>query len=99
MAAAVSALARAYRGSTVLVTGHTVSYGNGKNDIMLLKYSPDGVLLWEQIWGGPLIDQTHGIVIDGDFIYLAGETESYSAGLNDGLLIKADAQTGEFPQP
>ncbi len=83
----------------ILVTGHTVSYGNGKNDIMLLKYSPDGALLWEQIWGGALIEQTHGIVIDGDFVYLAGETENNSAGLNDGLLIKADVQTGEFPQP
>jgi hypothetical protein len=83
----------------ILVTGHTLSYGNGKNDIMLLKYSPNGTLLWEQIWGGPLVDQTHGIVMDGGFVYLAGETENNSAGLNDGLLIKADAQTGQFPQP
>ena len=83
----------------ILVTGHTLSYGNGKNDIMLLKYSSDGNLLWEKIWGGTQMDQTHGIVIDGNFVYLAGETENNSAGLADGLLIKADAQTGEFPQP
>jgi hypothetical protein len=83
----------------ILVTGHTESYGAGKNDIMLLKFSPDGTLLWEKIWGGKLLDQTHGLVIDGNFVYLVGETENNAAGLADGLLIKADARTGEFPQP
>ncbi len=83
----------------ILVTGHTTSYGNGENDIMLLKYGPDGTLLWEQLWGGSLLDQTHGLVIDDNFVYLVGETENNAAGLTDGLLIKADAGTGEFPQP
>ncbi len=81
----------------ILVTGHTESYGNGETDIMLLKYSPDGTLLWEKIWGGPLLDQTHGIALNGNFVYLVGETKNNAAGLTDGLLIKADAQTGEFP--
>lgn len=83
----------------VFVAGHTFSYGAGENDIVLLKYNPDGTLLWEKIWGGVLLDEVHGIVIDDGFIYLAGETKNNAVGLNDALLIKADAQTGEFPQP
>lgn len=81
----------------ILVAGATASYGNGEDDVVLLQYTPDGVLNWKTTWGGPMKDAVHGLAIDGDFAYLAGTTESYSKGQNDALVIKADSQNGQFP--
>lgn len=75
----------------VFVGGKTDSYGNGMNDVLLLKYDPDGNLEWYKTWGGPDADETHAIVAYEDFIYIAGETGSYGAGKQDSLLIKVDA--------
>jgi hypothetical protein len=83
----------------ILIAGNTFSYGAGKSDVALLQFSPDGKLNWSQLWGGPLDDSTQGIAIYGDYVYLVGSTENKSRGLNDALLIKADAQTGQFPGP
>jgi hypothetical protein len=61
-----------------------------------LRYAPDDSLLWFQTWGGPEIETAHGIVVDGDAVYIAGETYSYGAGKNDALLIRATVE-GQFP--
>lgn len=81
----------------VLITGHSDSYGSGANDIVLLQYSPDGQLLWSQVWGGPQSEGTQGIVIDGSVAYLAGVTASVGSGQQDAVLIRVDSQTGQFP--
>lgn len=75
----------------VFVGGRTDSYGNGQNDVLLLKYDQDGNLSWYKTWGGSGADETHGIVMYEDFIYIAGETGSYGAGKQDSLLMKVDA--------
>ena len=81
----------------ILVAGNTDSYGSGKGDIALLSYSPEGSLNWSQLWGGPLKDAAQGIALLDGFVYLVGSTENNSLGLNDALLIKADARAGGFP--
>ena len=81
----------------ILIAGHTDSYGNGANDVVLLKCSPDGKLNWSRTWGGPAGDTVGGLAIDGAWAYTAGETLSFGAQQNDALLIKADARTGQFP--
>jgi hypothetical protein len=83
-------------GGDILMAGKTTAYGQGKHDIVLLRYAPDDSLLWFQTWGGPEIETAHGIVIDGDDVYIAGETYSYGAGKNDALLIKATVD-GQLP--
>ncbi len=83
----------------ILVAGNTDSYGKGKGDIALLSFSPTGNLNWFRLWGGPLKDTVQGLAISGKYVYLVGSTENDSAGLNDALLIEADADTGEFPNP
>ena len=83
----------------ILIAGNTESYGSGKGDIALLSYSPKGTLNWSSLWGGPLKDATQGLALSGDFAYLVGSTDNNSAGMNDALLIKADALTGQFPPP
>ena len=83
----------------ILIAVNTSSYGAGKSDIALLEFSPDGKLNWSQLWGGPLVDSVHGMAIDGGFVYLVGSTENNSQRLDDALLVKADAQTGQLPPP
>jgi hypothetical protein len=80
----------------ILVAGKTTAYGQGKHDIVLLRYTSDDSLLWFQTWGGPEIETAHGIVIDGQHAYIAGETHSFGQGKNDALLIKASIE-GQFP--
>jgi hypothetical protein len=81
----------------ILVAGHTFSRGSGSSDVALLKFSSSGTLVWEQVWGGPGADEAHGLAVAGDAAYVAGETENGSAGLNDGLLLKATAGLGQLP--
>ncbi len=81
----------------ILVAGHTDSCGSGANDVVLLRYSPDGNLRWARLWGGPGIDSVGGIALYGDYAYVAGETFSFGAGQNDALLIRANCRTGAFP--
>ena len=80
----------------ILVVGKTTAYGQGKHDIVLLRYAPDDSLRWFQTWGGPEIETAHGIVVDGQHAYIAGETYSFGQGKNDALLIKASIE-GQFP--
>ena len=80
----------------ILVAGKTTAYGQGKHDIVLLRYAPDDSLRWFQTWGGPEIETAHGIVVDGQHAYIAGETYSFGQGKNDALLIKASVE-GQFP--
>lgn len=83
----------------ILIAGTTFSYGAGKSDIILLQYSPDGALNWTSTWGGSLGDTVQGMAIDGNYVYLAGNTENNSQGMADGLVIKADRLAGGFPPP
>jgi len=85
------------REGSALIAGHTLSEGAGDMDIVLLKYRPDGELAWKQLWGGPQADAAQGLVIDGDYAYLAGNTVSFGNGQQDALLLKADAHSGRMP--
>ena len=81
----------------IVIAGSTASSGNGQDDILLLKYTPEGEMSWSRTWGGPLKEAVHGMVIAGDYAYLAGNTDSYSNGQSDALVIKADILTSQFP--
>jgi len=83
----------------VVVAGHTDSEGAGKNDVLLLRYTADGTLVFAHTWGGPLDDTVAGIALHGGVAYLAGETFNASQGQNDALFLAVDARTGTFPAP
>ncbi|MEZ0396892.1 MAG: PQQ-binding-like beta-propeller repeat protein [Anaerolineales bacterium] len=70
---------------------------NAPADIGLVFYSPAGEVLHHTVWGGPDEEIVHGIVVSGDYLYLAGEIKYAQAPQNDALLIKADALSGAFP--
>jgi hypothetical protein len=82
----------------IYIAGATDSYGDGGGmDIVLLRYDPDGNLLWYRTLGGPQNDGAHGIALSQNRVYIAGNTKGTEHGQDDAILIAAAADTGEFP--
>ena len=77
----------------IYVAGGTSSFGAGNTDILVLKYSSDGILQWSKTWGGVNYDNAGDFTVssNGD-LYVTGETESYGAGNKDVLLLKYDSE-------
>jgi uncharacterized delta-60 repeat protein len=75
---------------SIFVTGETISFGAGSDDVLLLKFnSTDGSLLWQRTWGGSSNDLGHGVVVDSSGnVYVTGSTNSFGAGAADILLLK-----------
>jgi outer membrane protein assembly factor BamB len=63
-------------------------------DAVLVKFTPEGDLLWEQTWGGDLIDTGGPIAVyyseagSYEVVYMAGSTESYGATGRDSYLLR-----------
>jgi len=76
----------------VYVAGSTAAFGAGGNDVLYMKYSPDGTLLWSRTWGALGSDSVGPITLDGSGnVYLAGCSSSFSSdGSNALLLLKFD---------
>jgi hypothetical protein len=70
----------------IIVAGNTM-LGTDRQ-IVLLVYDGQGSLLTETIWGGAQEEAAHGLWIDGEYVYLAGETRTLGAGMNDALLLR-----------
>ncbi len=72
-----------------IVCGYTNSYGNGGQDIWVLRTDSLGDTLWTKTIGGSSTDQGWGVTQTTDNGYIiTGYTASYGAGLNDGWIIK-----------
>jgi len=73
-----------------LVTGYSYNAA-GDKDALLLKYDPDGNLLWQQTYGGLDEDWISGLcqTEDGNYV-LTGFTRSFGANARDSYLIKTD---------
>jgi len=74
----------------IFVAGNTMSFGEGDFDVVLLVYDQAGNLILSETWGGPMLDQSHGMAMDGPLIYVAGETRSYGAGAEDAFLLSLE---------
>ena len=74
---------------SVYVAGVTA---DGGGDAVLLKFDPDGNLLWTRAWGGAEFDSAGAVAVHSDgSVYIAGRTTSFgpsSAGL---FVVKFDA--------
>ncbi|UCD36886.1 MAG: hypothetical protein JSW54_08575 [Fidelibacterota bacterium] len=79
--------------SGYMLVGSTHSSGAGEADIWLVKTDPDGVIEWEQTFGGAEHDYGYFVqqATDGGYI-LAGETYSQGRGASDVHVIKSDRE-------
>jgi hypothetical protein len=69
------------------------------NDILTLKYSPDGQLLWENryAFGGNNADIGNALFVRNGHVYLGGQSQRLGAGHGyDYIVLKLDAATGEM---
>ena len=75
-----------------MMVGYTDAYGNGKNDIWLIKTDFTGEKEWSQVYGGKMDDYGWGVTETDDGGYVVvGETFSYGNGQSDIYLFKVDS--------
>ena len=75
-----------------IMVGYTDAYGNGMNDIWLIKTDFTGEKEWSQVYGGKKDDYGWGVTetIDGGYV-IVGETFSFGNGQSDIYLFKVDS--------
>jgi hypothetical protein len=85
-------------GSTSALTNQIEGAGNRNLDMMAIKVTSNGNLVWEKGWGGEQIDAAHGIIQNHDKsgFLIVGETSSTAGiastyyGSKDALILNID---------
>lgn len=80
-----------------MIVGFTNSFGAGGMDIYLVRTDAGGNMLWERTYGGPKSEYGWAMAptTDGGYV-LAGQTDSFGEGLEDGYLVKVNAEGEEI---
>jgi len=74
------------------LAGYTRSYGAGSYNFWLVKTDSSGNIQWNKTYVGAAFDVASSVVQTGDGGYaLAGQTDSYGAGISDFRLVKTDS--------
>ena len=74
--------------SGFVLVGETYSYGAGQRDCYIVRTDKNGDTIWTKTWGGSDDDYLKAVWIDGDSIVAVGGTQSFGAGMDDGLILK-----------
>ena len=73
----------------LFVAGPSADYVNETVSVLLLKYAPDGTLLFAKTWSSSENDLVYSIAVDGTGdVYLAGATRGAIIGDSDTLLLR-----------
>jgi hypothetical protein len=87
--------------SIIYVAGTTTTYGNGGYDIFVLKYDTAGTLIDSLFWGGTRNEVFHDVVMLDDYLYIVGETKSFTGSPIDSteqaFLLKINGRTMQAP--
>ncbi len=75
-----------------VVAGVSASYGEGNNDMWILKLTASGSIDWQKTYGGPSNDMVESIctTADGGYV-MAGHTGSFGSGVYDLWVLKLDS--------
>lgn len=75
-----------------VVVGDAISATTGNADALLIRLAADGSALWSRTYGGTGGDWGNCVKEEnGGGFLIAGYTDSYGAGFNDGWLLKTDS--------
>ncbi len=74
-----------------VLAGYTMSRGAGAQDVYLVAVEADGDTLWTRTFGGAGLDEARSVCFTSDgFLVVAGQTDSFGAGLGDVYLLKVN---------
>ena len=81
-----------------VITGATYSYGNGLDDVFLVKTDNNGNVLWQKTFGTASYDYGRSVqqTSDGGFIIAGTATNYYGVNVSDLFLIKTDSSGNEI---
>lgn len=80
--------------SGFVIVGETYSFGAGGRDMYMIRTDKNGDTLWTKTYGGVQDDWASGVLIDNDSIVVCGGTESFGAGMSDGIILKMGLDGG-----
>ncbi|OYD17095.1 hypothetical protein CH333_01950 [candidate division WOR-3 bacterium JGI_Cruoil_03_44_89] len=79
--------------SGYIIAGYTKSFGEGREDVYLIKTDENGDVIWSKTYGGPYIDVGRSVQQTSDSGYIvAGWTKLGNSGDYDVYLIQTDAR-------
>lgn len=74
--------------SGFVLVGETYSFGNGNSDIYMVRTDKSGDTIWTRTYGGTESDYANAVILDDDSLVVVGGTESFGAGMTDGIILK-----------
>ena len=82
--------------SCYAIVGYTKSYGDGEEDVWLVKTNSNGDTIWTRTFGGSNMDLAHSVrqTSDGGYI-ISGLTESMGPPQRNVYIVKTDSEGSE----